>query len=230
MAAPLLIILAFLGGLLGHTIQKNRWNVKNTPSILLFLVCFVPALMGMEHAVHPTPPLYAVHTFIDIQANAETVWKNVVSFSEIPPPREWFFRTGISYPTHARIEGQGIGAMRHCVFTTGEFLEPIEIWDAPKLLRFSVVSNPAPMREWNPFAEIDAPHLHDYFISRQGQFLLMPLSNGKIRLEGTTWYEHGLWPATYWRLWSDFIIHKIHLRVLEHIKNLSEKQRKNTDA
>ena len=39
------------------------------------------------------------------------------------------------------------------------------------------------------------------------------------RLEGTTWYQHGLWPSQYWRLWSDAIIHKIHLRVLRHIRD-----------
>ena len=41
-------------------------------------------------------------------------------------------------------------------------------------------------------------------------------------LTGSTWYQHHLWPADYWRLWSDAIIHRIHLRVLRHIKVLSE--------
>jgi len=31
-----------------------------------------------------------------------------------------------------------------------------------------------------------------------------------------------MWPGPYWRLWSDMIIHRIHLRVFEHIKRLSE--------
>jgi len=29
-------------------------------------------------------------------------------------------------------------------------------------------------------------------------------------------------PGIYWRLWSDYIVHKIHLRVLEHIRTLAE--------
>jgi hypothetical protein len=41
-------------------------------------------------------------------------------------------------------------------------------------------------------------------------------------LEGTTWYRHGLWPAEYWRWWSDAIIHRIHLRVLRHVRMLAE--------
>jgi len=27
-----------------------------------------------------------------------------------------------------------------------------------------------------------------------------------------------MWPARYWRAWSDFIIHRIHLRVLRQIE------------
>ena len=59
-------------------------------------------------------------------------------------------------------------------------------------------------------------------VSKQGRFQLTPLTGNRTLLEGTTRYRHGLWPATYWRWWSDAIIHRIHLRVLNHIRELSE--------
>jgi hypothetical protein len=31
-----------------------------------------------------------------------------------------------------------------------------------------------------------------------------------------------MWPQAYWRWWSDFLIHRIHARVLEHVRDLSE--------
>jgi hypothetical protein len=31
-----------------------------------------------------------------------------------------------------------------------------------------------------------------------------------------------MWPSPYWSLWSDYIIHRIHGRVLTHIKKLAE--------
>jgi hypothetical protein len=34
-----------------------------------------------------------------------------------------------------------------------------------------------------------------------------------------------LWPAGYWRLWSDELIHRIHMRVLKHIKAEAESVR-----
>jgi hypothetical protein len=39
---------------------------------------------------------------------------------------------------------------------------------------------------------------------------------------GTTWYTNRMWPAAYWSLWSDAIIHRIHGRVLRHIQQLAE--------
>ena len=39
---------------------------------------------------------------------------------------------------------------------------------------------------------------------------------------GTTWYTNRMWPAPYWHLWSDYIIHRIHGRVLTHIQQLAE--------
>jgi hypothetical protein len=133
------------------------------------------------------------------------------------------FRAGIAYPQRAEILGNGPGAERHCVFSTGAFVEPIEVWDEPRRLKFSVTSNPAPMEEWTPYSHIEPSHLHGFLVSTGGQFLLTPLPNGGTQLEGTTWYRHTLWPAAYWRLWSDAIIHQIHLRVLLHIRAEAEK-------
>jgi hypothetical protein len=48
------------------------------------------------------------------------------------------------------------------------------------------------------------------------------LGGGRTRLEWTTWYQHHMWPAAYWRLWSDYLIHAIHRRVLRHIKGHCE--------
>jgi hypothetical protein len=122
----------------------------------------------------------------------------------------------------ARIEGSGAGAIRYCEFSTGPFVEPIEVWDEPRLLSFRVTKSPAPMREWSPYGDLITKHLNGYLISEHGEFRLVPLPNGRTLLEGATWYQHGLWPAEYWRWWSDAIIHRIHLRVLTHIRTLAE--------
>jgi len=222
MALPIALPLAAFGGAFGYLVQRRRWFPNGAPAFLSALLIFVPGVQWMEHVAAPAPPVYVVRTTIDIQAPPENVWKQVVSFSEIPPPTEWMFRAGIAYPIRAGIQGNGVGAERHCVFSTGAFVEPIEVWDEPRELKFSVTSNPAPMEEWTPYTHIEPPHLHGFLVSNGGQFLLTPLPNGGTQLEGTTWYRHSLWPAAYWRLWSDTIIHKIHMRVLRHIREEAE--------
>jgi hypothetical protein len=179
-------------------------------------------MMGAEHLERRQPPLYECVTSVEVDAPPEVVWRRVISFPELPPPVDWLSRAGVAYPIRARIEGRGVGAIRHCEFSTGPFVEPIEVWDEPRLLRFAVTSCPNPMREWNPFFEVHPPHLNGFLVSKRGQFHLTRLPGGRTRLQGTTWYQHGLWPATYWSLWSNSILHGIHQKVLNHVKTLAE--------
>ncbi len=222
MAAPLGILVALTGGVLGYFIQKQHWANLEAPRLYCAALIALPVLMAAERLDHPPAPLIAVRSAIEVNAPPEEVWRHVVSFPELPPPTELLFRAGVAYPLRAQIQGTGVGAIRHCVFSTGAFVEPIEVWDAPRLLRFSVTSNPPPMQEWTPFAAVHPPHLNGFLVSRAGQFRLEPLPGGRTRLEGTTWYQHHLWPASYWTPWSDFIIHRIHLRVLHHVQQLAE--------
>lgn len=216
MALPLAVPLGAIGGLIYCTLTRYD-AVRNGAAVFAILPL---ATFGFD--VRATPPTFEIHSSIEVAAAPERVWRNVVTFSDIPEPQEWFFHTGLAYPKRARIEGTGRGAIRYCEFSTGPFVEPIQVWDEPHLLQFSVTSNPAPMHEWSPYGSLEPKHLHGYMISKQGQFRLTLLANGGTLLEGTTWYQHGLWPSGYWRVWSDAIIHRIHLRVLRHIKNLSE--------
>jgi hypothetical protein len=218
MALPLALPLGALGGWLVYGSARKRTLANGTAMLAL-----LPLSLGtLGFDIVAKPDIFQVRSSIEIAAPPERVWKNVVTFSELPPPDEWYFRTGIAYPMRARIEGAGPGAVRYCEFSTGPFVEPIQVWDKPRLLRFAVTQNPAPMNEWSLYANVMPRHLHGYLISKQGQFLLTPLPDGHTLLEGTTWYQHGLWPETYWTLWSQAIIHRIHMRVLTHIKHLSE--------
>ena len=219
MAAPFGILLTWAGSLIGYALIEK--TPKNSPTIILLLIVSIPTTAFIEKDT--SPELTSVVTSIEISADAQTVWKNVIEFPQLSEPTEFIFKTGIAYPINAHIEGTGVGSIRHCNFTTGSFVEPVTIWDEPKLLKFDVVQQPAPMKELS-FWNIDAPHLHDYFVSTKGQFKLTALANGHTLLEGTTWYYHDIKPAFYWQLWSDHIVHKIHERVLKHIKITSEKK------
>ena len=215
MAGPIALALAAFGAALGYMLQNSRRRTiaACVPLVLPFLFVADP----------PHPPLISVRTTIDINATPETVWRNVLTFSDIAEPPQWYFRTGIAYPLRTRIRGSGVGAVRYCIFSTGAFVEPIDVWDPPHRLAFGVTHSPAPMDELSPYASVRPPHLDGFFVSERGEFLLQRLPDGGTRLTGTTWYRNRLYPSSYWRIWSDAIIHRIHVRVLHHIRAISER-------
>lgn len=224
MAAPLAIPLALLGASAGYALQADYWTRRRNQAVPLYVGTWVllPILLTIEGQTAGTPSLIGVTTTVEIAATPTVVWKHVVSFSEIPPPHEFIFRSGIAYPIRASIRGNGVGAVRHCEFSTGPFVEPITVWDEPHRLAFDVVAQPHPMRELSPYRALHPPHLDGFFRSQRGEFRLIALPNGRTRLDGTTWYDQRLWPAAYWQRWSDWLVHTIHRRVLEHIRSEAE--------
>lgn len=221
MAIPIAVPLA-LGGSLVAYLLCGMYRTAG-PDLAVGMVLLLPGMLVTQHARHPAPE-FAVRTSVIVHAAPETVWRNLIGFALLPPPTEWMFRAGIAYPTRAQIDGIGAGATRHCIFSTGAFVEPIRVWEEPRLLAFDVAAEPPALQELSPYHHLDPPHLREnYLRSRHGRFLLTPLPGGDTKLEGTTWYELRFWPSSYWHLWSDAIIHRIHQRVLDHIKLQAER-------
>jgi len=218
MALPILAPLGLLGGLLGKMIaDTTRRPVKELMCVALLL----PGLAWIESRIAQSPE-YEVLSTVEIDAPPEVVWRHVVEFPELPPPTEWYFRLGIACPQRARIVGEGVGAMRYCEFTTGTFVEPVTVWEPGRRLAFDVIEQPEPMFELTPYRHVHPPHLDGSLRSKRGEFRLIALPGGRTRLEGRTWYEIEMLPQSYWTLWSNDLIHRIHLRVLRHVKQQAE--------
>ena len=222
MAAPIILPLSLLGALIGRAIAHQRHISENQKDNgLLGCLIVLPILAGVEPHI-TSQHEFVVMTAVEIAASPEAVWDLVVDFPPITTSEPWYFQAGIASPHEATIDGEGVGAVRYCKFTTGEFVEPITVWDEPRRLAFDVTSQPDPMTELSPYRHIHPPHLDGSFRSTRGEFLLLELPNGGTRLEGRTWYTLDMRPLDYWTVWTDAIVHRIHLRVLEHIKELAE--------
>jgi len=217
LAFPLAAVVGVAGGIFGRAIALRG---AEPPSHAGLAALFAPLLVLAEPRT--PPPLREVLTVVDIAAPPQTVWRNVITFPDLPPPSERLFRIGVAAPLRARLDGSGVGAIRYCDFTTGSFVEPITAWEENRLLRFDITAQAPPMREWSPYRDVNPPHLDGYFRATRGEFRLLALPGGGTRLEGRTWYEVKMAPQPYWKLYSDWIVRTIHLRVLEHIKRLAE--------
>ncbi len=219
MAAPIVLPLGMAGAPIGKFLADRRRRRRDLVSALLVL-----PMLTIAESYLPAQHEFVVASHIDIAAPREVVWQNVIGFARISDAPEWIFRLGVACPQEARIVGRGVGAQRHCIFTTGEFVEPITVWQQPRRLAFDVSEQPSPMFELTPYRNIHPPHLDLAFRSVRGEFELTELPNGGTRLTGRTWYTLDIRPEAYWTIWSDWLVHRIHMRVLTHIKQLAEQR------
>jgi len=218
MALPIALAIAFPGAVLGRMIARRGVHAGAGAGMALI----VPLFIGVEPRVEP--PVHEVLTVVEITAPPEVVWRHVVSFPDLPAPTEALFRAGVAAPMRARIDGRGVGAIRHCDFTTGSFVEPITAWEENRLLAFDITEQAPPMSEWSPYRDLHPPHLGGYFRATHGEFRLTPLPGGRTRLEGRTAYVVDMFPQRYWTLPAGRIVAAIHERVLRHIAALAEEE------
>jgi uncharacterized membrane protein YhaH (DUF805 family) len=219
MALPIAIPIGLLGAFLGRVFALGPGRDAR-PSILGLVA--LPLWILLEPAGATGHILHEVRSSIEIAASPDVVWPRVIAFDPLPAATELVFRIGVAAPESAHIDGAGVGAVRYCVFSTGAFVEPITRWEPGHRLSFDVTSSPPPMREWSPYPDLHPPHLDGFLRSRRGEFRLVALDGGRTRLEGSTWYELEMGPEGYWQMFSDVIIHRIHMRVLAHIKHEAE--------
>jgi uncharacterized membrane protein YhaH (DUF805 family) len=222
MASPLALGMAAAGSVIGRLIAATKGTSRPDTTLIGIVAC-LPFIAGAEQLA-TNQPLFEVATAVEIDASPMEVWHHVIHFSELPEPARWIQRTGIAYPIRAELIGEGVGAVRHCEFSTGPFVEPITAWEPGVRLAFDVTEQPLPMKEWSPYNHIHPPHLDGYLRSKRGEFRLIALSDGRTRLEGSTWYEIDMQPRRYWQLYSSALIQLIHLRVLNHVKAEAEGQ------
>ncbi len=215
MALPLAMPLLALGALAGRRMVGDASAARGAVVSLVMMPLvglMEPSAASLEREVVSS---------VEIAAPVDAVWSSVIAFPPIATPPEGLFRLGIAMPVSATLDGEGVGAVRRCRFTTGDFVEPITVWEPERRLAFDVAEQPLPLRELS-WRSIAPPHLDVGFRSVRGEFRLTPLADGRTRLEGRTWYVLDLQPVAYWALWSDAIVHRVHERVLRHIATVSE--------
>lgn len=220
MAAPIGYAGGGIGSVLGYAIavsssvHKRHWGAA---------VLLLPTVSLLEN-FYSAPQVCVVNTAVEIDAPCQQVWQEVITFAPISSVPTGWFRWGIAYPIRARIEGYGVGATRYCEFSTGSFEEPITAWEEPHRLTFNVTRQPAPLTELSPYRHVHAPHLDGFLSTQRGEFQLTELPGNRTRLEGRTWYTNEMYPQLYWRIWSDNIIHSVHMRVLSHIREQAQRR------
>jgi len=204
--SPLLLTFIWGGMILGKIMfQKNNSNLNVSVFAVLLLV-FVADSLSEHHYQNK------VSDEMIINAPPDKIWKNVVAFERIKQENKfWLFKVGMPSPVESTVTGYHLGAVRKCIFSNGYvFDEKIVTYDVNRNLTFDVTHQPRD------------PEIMGHIDILRGQFILTDNGNGTTTLTGNSWYKLYVFPTWYYDIWAKSITRNVHLRVMEHIKELSE--------
>ena len=221
---PLVAILGCIGGLIGHS--TSRVFTRNlTKSITLGLACLAtPLLLVLEFSTEANPSLERIVSTIEIRSSPDLIWKQLISSSNLQVEDSSPEDSILPEPISIQTNGSGVGAQRTSTLTTGHRYERIVEWNPGHLLRFDIVDQSLPIRDWSPYPETRDTIFRGFAQARAGQFRLIPVSPEVTRLESTTWYYHNRWPTAYWTSISDRLIDHLQDAFAERIKIASEEE------
>jgi uncharacterized membrane protein YhaH (DUF805 family) len=218
MAAPLALGMGWLGGHVGRAIAIQSYHpAQNT----LASFAVLPLVLLGETLLAPSASFQSENA-IAIAAPPAAVWESLVDMGEISGPLPLPFRLGLAHPLRGRVIGEGVGAVRLGVFSTGTALECITEWEPGRKLAFSVLRDVPAMRELSPYEHVHAPHLIGYFFTADTRFELLPAENGGTTLVLRSTHTLRLEPVLYWLPLARMVVDQNNTRVLAHIKRRAE--------
>lgn len=218
MAAPLALGMGYLGGYLGRAIAIH--SQRPARQTLAGFTALPLVLLG-ETLLAPETSFQTENT-VEIAAPPSAVWQSLIDMGEITGPLPLAFRMGVAHPLRGRMIGEGVGAVRLGVFSTGTALECITEWEPGRKLAFTVLRDVPSMRELSPYEHVHAPHLIGYFFTKGTSFELLPGQNGGTRLIERTAHTLKLEPVLYWLPLTRLVVDQNNARVLAHIKSRAE--------
>jgi hypothetical protein len=204
--SPLIFGFIWIGTYLGRKLIERNNNKLNVSVIVMLFTVFITDAVSEHHYENE------VTDQIIINAPPAKVWNNVVAFEPIKQKNTfWLFRIGMPSPMATTVTGHYKGAGRKCIFSNGYvFGEKIVTYDEGKDLTFDIIDQPRD------------PEIMNHIDILRGQFLLKDNGNGTTTLVGNSWYKLYVFPTWYYDMWAQSITRNVHLRVMEHIKQLSE--------
>ncbi len=218
MAAPLIVPMAIVGGLLGR-VQAGRGRPSAQAAV--FSLAILPALFAFERAITSEVSFTTTESIV-IAAPPPAVWRALIDPAPIGERPSLPFRLGLAYPVSGQILGEGVGAARRGVFSTGVAQERVTVWRPNQALAFAVLADPPMMREMNPNPHVNAPHLLGYFHTASASFTLTPLPDGRTRLVVSAPNTMRIEPALYWLPLARWATEEDVRRVLRHLKGAAE--------
>lgn len=216
--APLAIILAGIGGVIGRAAARQIHSHQP-----LYSIAILPLLFALDAAMPPELPI-VTRTSVTIAAPPEAVWASLTADRPVTEAPGLVGMAGLAYPIAGRIVGEGEGAHRIGTFSTGPADERVTIWKPGQTLAFRVVRQPPAMEEMSPYRKLHTPHLVGYFDTGETRFDLVALGGGNTRLTVRADHVLRIDPAPYWEPIARWAIGQNVARVLTDVRRDAERR------
>lgn len=222
MALPIMVVMSAVGGLAMWWIKRRAGGGAGPalPALLLFLpFLFIP----IERQLPLEDSFTTVETRITINADAETVWRNIVQVAPIQPEERTFSLLftvfGAPVPLRADMTGEGVGGIRRGQFAEGlAFIERITVWEPGRRIEWEITPDNAGAlaAPWNQIGgrAFAVPHAA-YVIESTGPDRVVLHLSSTHRL--TTRFN------PYGTLWTTWGMSEFQNQILQIIKARAEK-------
>lgn len=226
MALPIFFTLASFGGLITVALLRNSQKSSIQNSMLGLILVLPYLIVPLEKQLPPADSIRSVETQIKIQANPETVWRNVVAVPEIKADEQsfsLFHLLGLPLPVEATLSHEGVGGIRNARFDDGlAFTETINHWKEGHSIRFEIKVNPGAVPTRAPLKQIGGKYL-DVF---EGGFTIEPQGADQVILHLSSRHRLSTTFNFYGGLWTDWVMRDLQNYILRVIKNRCEAEKR----
>lgn len=211
----LLILLGYGVGLV------TRANVPKNNMLLLPLLLVNPACIVADTHVGMTT--HSVTSTMIVAAPEARVWNVITHYVRFDGQSNFFFKSGVNYPKDMQLMKRDDSLFLHCNLRNGTADLYVDLLKPEKKMQFLLLHEVTPMKELTIYDSLDAPHTHgNYFRLNYGSFELQAVDAQHTKVIARSDFSYKLAPAPYWNIWSNYLVDKMHMFVLGHVKEVSE--------
>ena len=215
---PISMVCASVGGLIAKAVRRSR-----SARPMAFALAALPVVFAPVEAQFPDPVrLQTVSDTVVIEADAGAVWREIrevrpIHESELPGSLT--YAVGVPRPVAARLEGEGVGAVRYATLEGGvTFVERVTEWEPGRALAFTFDASRVPAAAFDEHVAVGGR----YFDVLRGRFEIEPLGPGRVALHLTSEQRLSTMFNAYTRLWTGLFMGDMQATILEVVKARAE--------
>jgi hypothetical protein len=220
--APLFLLFAALGGLLGGGLRRIARSRRMYASGIATVLLLPYAAAPLEGRLPLPDTRRVVDTRVVIHADAETVWRNVVRPTGIREDENQVrlaHRIGFPRPITATLSKEGLGGSRYAIFERGVMLrETVTAWLPGRRMAFTIDPASIPAGALDEHVTVGGP----FFDVIDGSYEIVPLGGGRVELRLRTTHRLSTHFNLYAGFWTDLLMRQIQENLLHVVRTRAE--------